>query len=161
MNAPRELHLGELRFADFTQPMSEAKRAQAVAELARLLPEDSVLSTPESLRPYECDGLAGYRQLPAVVVLPTEESQVSAILKLAHRLDIPVVARGAGTGLSGGATPHRGGIVLSLAKFNRILRVDPGARLARVQPGVRNAAISEAAAPFNLYYAPDPSSQIA
>ena len=161
MNAPRELHLGELRFADFTQPMADEKRHQLLAELAHVLPGDCVLSTPESLRPYECDGLAGYRQCPAVVVLPTTESQVMAILKTAHRLDVPVVARGAGTGLSGGATPHRGGIVLSLAKFKQILSIDPTARIARVQPGVRNAAISEAAAPFNLYYAPDPSSQIA
>ncbi len=161
MNAPRELHLGELRFSDFTQPMDASKRDALIRELAGVLPEKSLLSTPEALRPYECDGLAGYRQVPAVVALPTEESQVIQILKIAHRLDVPVVARGAGTGLSGGATPHRGGLVLSLAKFKSILSIDPVARTARVQPGVRNLAISEAAAPFNLYYAPDPSSQIA
>lgn len=161
MNAPRELHLGELRFSDFTQSMDASKRDALIRELAGVLPEKSLLSTPEALRPYECDGLAGYRQVPAVVVLPTEESQVIQILKIAHRLDVPVVARGAGTGLSGGATPHRGGLVLSLAKFKSILSIDPVARTARVQPGVRNLAISEAAAPFNLYYAPDPSSQIA
>lgn len=161
MNAPRELHLGELRFADFSQPMEEAKRKALIQGLAKLLPAQGLLHTEESLRPYECDGLAGYRQLPAVVALPTHEQQVIDILKLAHALDVPVVARGAGTGLSGGATPHRGGLVLSLAKFNRIMSIDPHARTARVQPGVRNLAISEAAAPFNLYYAPDPSSQIA
>lgn len=161
MNAPRELHLGELRFSDFTQPMDASKREELIRALAAILPAASVLSSPESLRPYECDGLAGYRQLPAVVVLPTEESEVIEILKIAYRLDVPVVARGAGTGLSGGATPHRGGLVLSLARFKSILSIDPTARTARVQPGVRNLAISEAAAPFNLYYAPDPSSQIA
>jgi glycolate oxidase len=161
MNAPRELHLGELRFADFSQPMQESKRQALIQGLATLLPKESLLHTEESLRPYECDGFAGYRHLPAVVALPSQEAQVVEILKLAHRLDVPVVARGAGTGLSGGATPHRGGLVLSLAKFNRIVSIDPLARTARVQPGVRNLAISEAAAPFNLYYAPDPSSQIA
>jgi glycolate oxidase len=161
MNAPRELHLGELRFADFSQPMEESKRKVLIQGLSALLPKESLLHTEESLRPYECDGFAGYRHLPAVVALPSQEHQVVEILKLAHRLDVPVVARGAGTGLSGGATPHRGGLVLSLAKFNRILSIDPLARTARVQPGVRNLAISEAAAPFNLYYAPDPSSQIA
>ncbi len=161
MNAPRELTLGELRFADFTQPMDPSRRAEVIEALGRVLPAENILSSSEALKPYECDGLAGYRQVPAVVVLPTQEHEVVAILKIAHAHDVPVVARGAGTGLSGGATPHRGGIVLSLARFNRILAIDPIARIARVQPGVRNAAISEAAAPYQLYYAPDPSSQIA
>jgi len=161
MNAPRELHLGELRFADYTQPLDEARRGQLVAALKKILPTDAVLSSPEALTPYECDGFAGYRQMPAVVLLPTQESEVVQILKLAHTMDIPVVARGAGTGLSGGATPHRGGIVLSTARFNKILSLDVNSRTACVQPGVRNLAISEAAAPLNLYYAPDPSSQIA
>jgi len=161
MNAPRELHLGELRFSDYTQPMDSEKRNALIQALSAIVPSASLLSAPEALRPYECDGLAGYRQLPAAVVLPTEESQVVAILRAAHRMDVPVVARGAGTGLSGGAMPHRGGIVLSLARFKSILSIDPVSRTARVQPGVRNAAISEAAAPFGLYYAPDPSSQIA
>lgn len=161
MNAPRELQLGELRFADFTKPMEDSKRGALIAALARVLPSTALLTTDEALRPYECDGLSGYRQMPAVVVLPTDESQVVAVLKIAHEHDVPVVARGAGTGLSGGATPHRGGVVLSLARLKSIISVDPDSRTARVQPGVRNAAISEAAAPFNLYYAPDPSSQIA
>ncbi len=161
MNAPRELTLGELRFADFTQPMDPSRRTAVIDALSRVLPAENILSSPEALKPYECDGLAGYRQVPAVVVLPTQEHEVVAILKVAHAHDVPVVARGAGTGLSGGATPHRGGIVLSLARFNKILSIDPVARVARVQPGVRNAAISEAAAPHQLYYAPDPSSQIA
>jgi len=96
-----------------------------------------------------------------VVALPETEAQVQAVLRTCHTLDVPVVARGAGTGLSGGAMPHRMGVTLSLAKFNRILAVDPASRTARVQCGVRNLAISEAAAPHGLYYAPDPSSQIA
>lgn len=161
MNAPREHHLGELRFADFTQPLEQAKRDRLLDALSAILPAKDVLSSAEALRPYECDGLSGYRQLPAVVVLPTQEREVIEILKLAHQMDVPVVARGSGTGLSGGATPHRGGIVLSLARLKNIISIDPLSRTARVQPGVRNAAISEAAAPFNLYYAPDPSSQIA
>ena len=161
MNAPRELHLGELRFADFTQPMDASKRQALVLALQKILPKERLLTTDESLTPYECDGLAGYKQRPAAVALPSHEAEVIAILKAAHALDVPVVARGAGTGLSGGAMPHRGGLVLSLARLNRILELDPIACTARVQPGVRNLAISEAAAPHGLYYAPDPSSQIA
>ncbi|MCX8086580.1 MAG: FAD-binding protein [Rhodocyclaceae bacterium] len=132
-----------------------------LAELAALLPPDALLTAPEELKPYECDGLTAYRQLPLAVTLPSDEAQVIAILKACHRHGVPVVARGAGTGLSGGATPVAGGVILSLAKFMRILEIDPAARTARVQPGVRNLAISEAAAPYGLYYAPDPSSQIA
>ena len=111
--------------------------------------------------PYECDGLTAYRQRPLVVALPETEAQVAAVLKACHALNVPVVARGAGTGLSGGAMPHAMGVTLSLAKFNRILSIDPRSRTAVVQSGVRNLAISEAAAPHGLYYAPDPSSQIA
>ncbi|MCH1999930.1 FAD-binding protein, partial [Achromobacter xylosoxidans] len=96
-----------------------------------------------------------------VVCLPETEAQVQAVLRTCHALGVPVVARGAGTGLSGGAMPHAAGVTLSLARFNRILAVDPVACTARVQCGVRNLAISEAAAPHGLYYAPDPSSQIA
>jgi glycolate oxidase len=130
-------------------------------ELAAVLPAASLLCETEDLKPYECDGLTAYRQLPLVVALPADEAQVVAVLKVCHRRGVPVVARGAGTGLSGGATPVAGGVILSLAKFMRILAVDPLSRTARVQTGVRNLAISEAAAPFGLYYAPDPSSQIA
>jgi glycolate oxidase len=129
--------------------------------LGALLPDQLLLHTEEELRPYECDGLTLYRRLPLAVVLPETEAQVQAVLRLCQALRVPVVARGAGTGLSGGALPHAQGIVLSLAKLNRIVSVDPVARTARVQPGVRNLAISEAAAPYGLYYAPDPSSQIA
>ncbi|MBM3391095.1 MAG: FAD-binding protein [Betaproteobacteria bacterium] len=141
--------------------LSEAEIARLVAGLRRILATDSLLVEREDLVPYECDGLTAYRQLPLLVALPTTEEQVVAVLKLCHELRVPLVARGAGTGLSGGATPVKHGVVLSLAKFMRILDIDPVARTARVQPGVRNLAISEAVAPCNLYYAPDPSSQIA
>jgi len=131
------------------------------AKLAALLPPSALLTAPEDTRPYECDGLTIYRALPAAVAIPDHESQVVAVLKQCHALRIPVVARGAGTSLSGGAMPDKNGVLLSLAKFTKIVAVDPLARTAVVQPGVRNAAISEAAAPFGLFYAPDPSSQIA
>ena len=115
----------------------------------------------EDTRPYECDGLTAYRRLPMVVALPETDAQVQRILQTCHALGVPVVPRGAGTGLSGGALPPGDGVLLSLAKFTRVVRVDPLARIAVVQPGVRNAAISDVSAPFGLYYAPDPSSQIA
>ena len=139
-------------------------RTDLPALLRRLrlfLPAHCLLVDEEDLRPYECDGLTAYRELPLVVCLPETEAQVIDILRTCDDLGVPVVARGAGTGLSGGAMPHAQGVVLSLARFNKILRVDREARLAVVQPGVRNLAVSEAAAPFGLYYAPDPSSQIA
>jgi glycolate oxidase len=120
-----------------------------------------VLYEEEDTRPYECDGLTAYRRLPMVVALPETEEQVRRILQTCSSLKVPVVPRGAGTGLSGGALPPGDGVLLSMAKFMRVLRVDPLARVAVVQPGVRNAVVSELAAPFGLYYAPDPSSQIA
>ncbi|HEY0956227.1 MAG TPA: FAD-linked oxidase C-terminal domain-containing protein [Roseateles sp.] len=138
-----------------------ARRAAVVAALAPLLPAHALLSQSEQTTPYECDGLTAYRQRPLAVALPETEAQVAAVLKACHRLGVPVVARGAGTGLSGGAMPHELGVTLALAKFNRILSIDPLARTARVQCGVRNLAISEVAASHGLYYAPDPSSQIA
>jgi glycolate dehydrogenase FAD-linked subunit len=129
--------------------------------LRRALPAEAVLSRPEELKPYECDALTLYRQVPLAVALPTDEAQVLATLRVCREAGVPVIARGAGTGLSGGATPRSGAVLLSLARLNRIIGVDPLARTARVQPGVRNLAISEAAAPYDLCYAPDPSSQIA
>ncbi|MBD5802880.1 putative FAD-linked oxidoreductase [Azoarcus sp. Aa7] len=148
--------LGEQE-ADF----SSVDKARVVEALARVLPAGALMYDAEDLRPYECDGLSAYRQMPMVVALPTTEEQVVAVLKVCSEIGVPVVARGAGTGLSGGALPHKFGVVLSLARFNRILHLDPHARTAVVQPGVRNLAISEAASPHGLYYAPDPSSQIA
>ena len=137
------------------------RQREVAAALRAFLPEHAVLHRAEQTRPYECDGLSAYRQLPMVVALPETEEQVVEILRSCHALGVPVVPRGAGTGLSGGALPSAEGVLLGMAKFNRILGVDVPARVARVQPGVRNAAISEAAAPHGLYYAPDPSSQIA
>ena len=132
-----------------------------LAALGNILPATSILTASEDTRPYECDGLTLFREQPNAVLLPENEAQVVAILKLCHAARLPVVARGAGTGLSGGALPDRNGVVLSLAKFMRILAIDPLSRTATVQPGVRNLAISEAAASHGLFYAPDPSSQIA
>ncbi|MCB1908551.1 MAG: FAD-binding protein [Rhodocyclaceae bacterium] len=145
------------READF----SRVDRARLIEALAGALPAQCLLHAQEDLRPYECDGLSIYRQVPMAVVLPRTEAQVVAVLRICSEQGVPVVARGAGTGLSGGALPHAHGVVLSLARFNRILELDPNARIAVVQPGVRNLAISEAAAGHGLYYAPDPSSQIA
>jgi glycolate oxidase len=137
------------------------RQAEVVAVLGAVLPPHALLWHREDTVPYECDGLTAYREPPLVVALPETEAQVAAVLRACHRLSVPVVARGAGTGLSGGALPHKLGVTLSLAKFNRIVKIDAVARTAVVQCGVRNLAISEAAAPFGLYYAPDPSSQIA
>ena len=120
-----------------------------------------VIDDDETLKPYECDGLSMYTQLPMLVVLPETVEQVQKVLKICHEKQVPVVARGAGTGLAAGAMPHAEGVVLSLAKFNNILSIDPINRSARLQPGVRNLAISEAAKMYGLYYGPDPSSQIA
>ena len=138
-----------------------AAQARLVDALRPLLPAHALLWQSEDTTPYECDGLTAYRERPLAVALPETEAQVAAVLQACHRLGVPVVARGAGTGLSGGAMPHPMGLTLALAKFNQILAVDPLARTARVQCGVRNLAISEAAAAHALYYAPDPSSQIA
>ena len=142
-------------------PVDYERQRAVCAVLRAFMPEHSVLFEREDVTPYECDGLSAYRQVPMVVALPENEQQVCAILEACHRLQVPVVARGAGTGLSGGALPMGNGVLLSLAKLMKILAIDPAARTARVQPGVRNLAISEAAAPLGLYYAPDPSSQIA
>ncbi len=138
-----------------------ARKAQILASLRTQLPRHCILVSPEELHPYECDGLSAYRHVPMVVVLPETAEQVAAVLRACREQQVPVVPRGAGTGLSGGALPLENGVLLSLAKFNRILELDPQAQTARVQPGVRNLAISEAAKPHGLYYAPDPSSQIA
>ena len=135
--------------------------ASVKAKLAAVLAPSAFLTAAEDTQPYECDGLTLYRERPAAVALPETEAQVVEILALCHAARVPVVARGAGTSLSGGALPNAEGVVLSLARFRRILAIDTLARTAVVQPGVRNLAISEAAAPHGLYYAPDPSSQIA
>ena len=137
------------------------RQAAVVRALQAVLPAHALLWNREDTTPYECDGLTAYRQRPLVVALPETWEQVQAVLRACYKLEVPVVARGAGTGLSGGALPHKLGVTLSLAKFNKIVKLDPISRTAVVQCGVRNLAISEAAAPLGLYYAPDPSSQIA
>ncbi|MBK0391215.1 FAD-linked oxidase C-terminal domain-containing protein [Ramlibacter algicola] len=138
-----------------------AQLERVLPALRKVLPNHALLWHDEETRPYECDGLTAYRQRPMAVALPETEAQVQGVLRACHALGVPVVARGAGTGLSGGAMPHREGVTLSLAKFNRIKSIDPASRTAVVECGVRNLAISEAAAAYGLYYAPDPSSQIA
>lgn len=153
MNAPAE--------PPFSTAERKARQAQVVNALRAVLPAYALLWQEEDTTPYECDGLTAYRQRPLAVALPETEDQVADVLRACHALKVPVVARGAGTGLSGGAMPHAMGVTLSLAKFNKIVKIDPASRTAVVQAGVRNLAISEAAAPHGLYYAPDPSSQIA
>ena len=144
---------------------SEPRDLNLVRRVARALEpfveRQDVLTDEEDLRPYECDGLTAYRRLPLLVVLPRRVEQVQQIMRVCSELAVPVVARGAGTGLSGGALPLSGGVLLSLARFNQILSIDAVNRSARVHPGVRNLAISEAVSSLGLYYAPDPSSQIA
>jgi glycolate oxidase len=142
-------------------PVDFVRQREVAAALRRFMPDSAVLFEREDVQPYECDGLSAYRQVPMVVALPASEDEVRRILEVCHAMRVPVVARGAGTGLSGGALPMGDGVLLSLAKLMRILEIDTGARTARVQPGVRNLAISEAVAQHGLYYAPDPSSQIA
>ncbi len=144
-----------------TRDLNPHMRRELIRTLRRSLPAAAILHDPEALRAYECDGLSAYRELPMLVVLPETVEQVRAVLAACNERGIPVVARGAGTGLSGGALPNADGVLLSLAKLNRILEIDEHNRIARVQPGVRNLAISEAVAPLGLFYAPDPSSQIA
>jgi glycolate oxidase len=143
--------------------MDESERhwRQVANDLGAVVDTRFVIDDRETLRTYECDGLSVYREMPRLVVIPDSVDQVCAVMAYCHRSAIPVVVRGAGTSLSAGAMPHAEGIVLSMAKFTRIIEIDPASRLARVECGVRNLAISEAAAPHGLYYAPDPSSQIA
>jgi len=136
-------------------------QARLLDELRKAVPADILLHSEEARRPFECDGLMVYRALPLLVALPENAAQVRAILQTCHRLGVPVVTRGAGTGLSGGALPLEDGLLLVLSRMNRILEIDRDNRTARVEPGVRNLAVSEAVAPYGLYYAPDPSSQIA
>jgi glycolate oxidase len=137
------------------------RRADIVAALRRIVPGEGVIDAEEAMRPFESDGLTAYRALPMVVVLPSTTEQVAAVLRYCHREGIKVVPRGAGTSLSGGALPLGDGVLLGMAKFNRIRAVDFDNRVAVVEPGVTNLAISQAVEEAGFYYAPDPSSQIA
>lgn len=148
-----------------TMPIPDAevlsRRAEIASDLRRIVPGEGVVEAPVEMRAFETDGLTAYRQLPLVVVLPETTAQVSEILKYAHAKGIKVVPRGAGTSLSGGALPLADGILLGMAKFNRVLEIDYANRCAIVQPGVTNLAITKAVEHQGFYYAPDPSSQIA
>ncbi len=136
--------------------------ASALATRFReILRSDQIIVDAESKRPYECDALPVYKAMPLLVLAPETTQQIQAINRLCNELKLPVVARGAGTGLSAGALPDKNGVLVSLARLCKIIEIDPEARIARVQPGVRNLAITEAAEEYGLYYAPDPSSQIA
>jgi glycolate oxidase len=132
-----------------------------LSQLKRALPKNTVISGSENTRPFECDGLSVYKQEPLAVVLPNNIDQIKKVLEICRKNNTPVVSRGAGTGLSGGATPLEGSVVLGLSKLTQIISIDEEKKIAVVEPGVRNLAISEATEEFNLYYAPDPSSQIA
>jgi glycolate oxidase len=149
----------ELLPSEMLQP--RISKAELIRQLSAILPPGALLHQDEDLKPFECDGLTAYQRMPLLVALPEYEEQVCAILRVCHEGRVPVVFRGAGTGLSGGALPYEHGLLLVMSKMKKILDIDARARTARVQPGVRNAAISEATAPLGLYYAPDPSSQIA
>ena len=138
-----------------------ARRADIASALRRMVKAAHVIDTPASLKAYESDGLTAYRQPPMLVVLPETTAEVSAILKYADDEGIKIVPRGAGTSLSGGALPLADGIVLGMAKFNKVLDIDFDNRCVVVQPGVTNLAITRAVEHKGFYYAPDPSSQIA
>src|SRR5229473_3342649 len=138
-----------------------ARRAEIVAALKAIVPGEGVIDDLDGMRPYECDALSAYRQMPLVVVLPESVAQVSSILRYCQDNKVKVVPRGAGTSLSGGAMPVGDAILLGLGKFNRVLEIDYANRCARVQPGVTNLGISKAVEHEGFYYAPDPSSQIA
>lgn len=165
MSANLATHSPEANTIDESEAAIQAqrlkKRQHFAEELSRMLTPQAVLSSEEELRPYESDGLTAMRATPLLVVLPDTIEQVQQIMRWAKRNRVPVVARGAGTGLSGGALPLADGIILGLAKFNKIIELDAKNGFARVQPGVTNLSISNAARPHGLYYAPDPSSQIA
>ncbi len=148
-------------YAELTAERETGRVTDAVrAEIAGLLGPGGLISEPAQLRTYECDGLAGYRVTPALVVLPLSTEEVAAVVRVCARERIPFVARGAGTGLSGGALPVADGIVIGLARMRQILSVDVVNQRAVVEPGVTNASITVAVAEHNLYYAPDPSSQV-
>src|SRR6478672_8772672 len=137
------------------------RRERIVAALRTIVPGEGVIAGEREMRPYETDGLTAYRQLPMVVVLPETTGQVSAVLRYCHDNGIKVVPRGAGTSLSGGALPLGDGVLLGMAKFNRIREIDFENRVVVVEPGVTNLAVTNAVADAGFYYAPDPSSQIA
>jgi glycolate oxidase len=148
-----------------TMPLADEavlrRRAEIVAALKHIVPGEGVIASEHAMRPYESDGLTAYRQLPMVVVLPATTEQVASVLGYCHREGVKVVPRGAGTSLSGGALPLGDGVLLGMARFNRVREIDYDNRVAVVEPGVTNLAVSQAVESAGFYYAPDPSSQIA
>ena len=142
-------------------PVPSATKQELITKLSRVLDSECLKYLEQDLKPFECDGLSAYPKVPMLVALPTSEHEVCEVLKICYENNVPVVFRGAGTGLSGGAIPYEKGLLLVLSKLNKIVQIDSVSRTAIVQPGVRNAAISQASAKHKLYYAPDPSSQIA
>jgi glycolate oxidase len=132
-----------------------------LSQLKRALPKNTVIFGSENTRPFECDGLSVYKQEPLAVVLPNNIAQIKKVIEICRKNNTPIVSRGAGTGLSGGATPLEGSVVLGFSKLTQIISIDKEKKIAVLEPGVRNLAISEAVEEFGLYYAPDPSSQIA
>ncbi len=139
--------------------LATGQRARALAALRGVRPPLIVVDDEEGLRPFETDALIAHRETPMLAVLPETEEQVRAVVKACSALGVPVVTRGAGTGISGGAIPRSDGVLLVLSKMKRIVSLDPLARVCVVEPGVRNLQVSEVAAPHGLFYAPDPSSQ--
>jgi len=142
-------------------PQPTISKTALIELIKSVISANDILSDSEDLRPYECDGLSAYRALPMLVVIPNTINQIQKIVRLCHLNNVPIIARGAGTGLSGGTFPFDTAVIINLAKLNTILEIDPATATARVEPGVRNLAISEAVSQFGLYYAPDPSSQVA
>src|SRR3954447_3363249 len=138
-----------------------ARRDEIVAALRAIVPGEGVIAAEREMRPYESDGLTAYRALPMVVVLPETTAQVSRVLAYCHAQGIKVVPRGAGTSLSGGALPLTDGVLLGMAKFNRMREIDFDNRVVVAEPGVTNLAITQAVEHAGFYYAPDPASQIA
>ncbi|MGL4325691.1 MAG: FAD-linked oxidase C-terminal domain-containing protein [Beijerinckiaceae bacterium] len=138
-----------------------ARRDQIITDLARLLPADALITSDDERRPYETDGLTAYRKMPLAVALPATTQQVSAVMAYCHAAGVPVVARGAGTSLCGGAIPQEDAVIIGVGKMSRILEVDYANRVARVQSGVTNLSITGAVQADGFFYAPDPSSQLA
>src|SRR5580658_2600692 len=140
-------------------PATHAAFATLIPRLTDICGRDAVITDPLELRTYECDGLTSHRCVPGLVVLPQTAAQVAAIVSACAKAGVPFVARGSGTGLSGGALPAADGVLIVLARMRKIIEVDPASRRAVVEPGVTNLAVTKAAQPFGLFYAPDPSSQ--
>jgi glycolate dehydrogenase FAD-linked subunit len=143
-----------------TSAPSSSKAVALAAAMREICGPADVLTDPLELRTYECDGLTSHRTVPALVVLPESAAETAAVVRLCAQAGVPFVARGSGTGLSGGAVPRAEGVLIVMSRMRRVLEVDPVARRAVVEPGVTNLSVTQAAAPFGLFYAPDPSSQV-